>query len=182
MTVDLTGGLDPSREFVYASCPPEPGVKESVSMWISDDRGELGIPQVALEGMSPDWDSRVAKLTVGFPDGPANAAEAVYVFAHEAVGPIANAAVGDNTPPSEKRSGVADRYSSAAAVRGGLLLLERTAPELADGYARYYLRVAKVPGSESSPNPRAQLATAFPLPEGLRDALGRQLEVVLGGI
>jgi hypothetical protein len=69
VAVDLTGGLDVAREYVYASCPPEPGIKESVSMWISDDRGELGIPQVALEGMSPDWDSRVAKLTVGFPDG-----------------------------------------------------------------------------------------------------------------
>ena len=69
---------------------------------------------------------------------------------------------------------------SAAAVRTGYLLLQRTAPDLADGYARYYLRSANA--SASATDPGATLASVFPLPDPLREAIVRQLDVVLGGI
>jgi hypothetical protein len=131
-------------------------------------------------GNTPGASDRANIITVTFPERPDDAAEAIYVFAHEAVGALASSAVNDNTTPNEKRTGVADRLQSAAAVRGGALLLERVAPELADGYARYYLRSANAPAG--SGNVQAALAAAFPLPDGLRAAIGRQLEVVLGGI
>ena len=118
-------------------------------------------------------------VTVTFPATVAEAPEAIYTFAHEAAGTLATTTVNDNTSPADKRTGVAERMQSAAAVRGGLLLLERTAPELADGYARYYLRSA---GVTAGANPAATLASAFPLPDNIRDAIGRQLDVVLGGI
>ena len=118
-------------------------------------------------------------LTVTFPNTPAEATDAIYVIAHEAVASIANSAVSDNLTPSEKRSGVGDRYTSAAAVRGGAMLLQRVAPELLAGYARYYLEAAKRP---LGANPMTSLAAAFPLPDVIRDALGRQLDVVIGGI
>ena len=61
-----------------------------------------------------------------------------------------------------------DRYTSAAAVRGGALLLQRVAPELLPGYARYYLTAARrTIGSD----PVASLAIAFPLPAAIRDAI-----------
>ncbi len=119
-------------------------------------------------------------IALEFPDRAADAAEVVYVFAHEAMGQMAGAAVADNTTPNEKRLGVADKYTSAAQVRGGLMLLERAAPELAEGYARYYLRVAGVTNPVGAP--KDALAAAFPLPDLLRDALARQLEIVMGGI
>jgi len=131
-------------------------------------------------GNTPGASDRANIITVAFPDRPADAAEAIYVFAHEAVGTLAGSAVNDNTTPNEKRTGVADRLQSAAAVRGGALLLARVAPELADGYASYYLRSANAP--VGSGNVQTALAAAFPLPDGLRDAIERQLEVVLGGI
>jgi hypothetical protein len=94
------------------------------------------------EGRTTSDGSRRNLVAVGFPDAPAAAAEAVDAFAHEVVGTVASTAVADNVTPAEQRSGVADRYVSSAQVRGGYLLLEKTAPELAAGYAQYYLRVA----------------------------------------
>jgi hypothetical protein len=118
-------------------------------------------------------------LTVTFPNTPSEAADAIYVIAHEAVASIANSAVSDNLTPSEKRGGVGDRYTSAAAVRGGALLLQRVAPQLLAGYATYYLQAAKRPVGA---DPMTSLAAAFPLPDVIRDALARQLDVVIGGI
>ena len=72
-------------------------------------------------------------MTVGFPETPAAAAEAIYVIAHEVVGNMAAQAVSDNTTPAEKRSGAVGRYQSHAAIVAGYLLLQKSAPDLADG-------------------------------------------------
>jgi hypothetical protein len=119
-------------------------------------------------------------VAVTFPASPATATEAIYVAAHEVVGSIAGPVVEDNTTPAEARSGIADRYVSAAQVRGGLLLLQRVAPELAAGYARYYLAAAGQ--STTAGDPVAALATAFALPAGMVEALTRQIDITLGGI
>ncbi|HET6760536.1 MAG TPA: hypothetical protein VFH13_00470, partial [Gemmatimonadaceae bacterium] len=71
------------------------------------------------------------------------------------------------------------RYQSAAAVRGGALLIERTSPEILDGYMRYYLRAVNRPVGA---NVRTTFVSTFALPDTIRDALTRQLDVVLGGI
>lgn len=113
------------------------------------------------------------------PAGRENAVEPIYVFAHEAIAALTATAVNDNITPNDRRSGLADRLTSAGAVQGGLILLERTAPELADGYARYYLRSAN---ASAGSDPRASLRAVFPLPAGIGAAIGRQLDIVLGGI
>lgn len=143
-------------------------------------RGEffLSLP-LDGEGRSVTGGKNQNIITTTFPDRPADAIDAIYVFAHEAIGNVAGQAVTDNTTPSEQRSGAIDRWSSAALVRGGALLLAKVAPDLVDGYARYYLRSANVAAGS---NPQAALAAAFPLPETIRDAISRQLDVVLGGI
>jgi hypothetical protein len=123
---------------------------------------------------------RSALTAVQFPDDAANAVEALYVFVHEVVIPVVTTSIADNVTPAEQRSGVADQYAGHGAVRGGALLLERVAPELAAGYMRYYLRAARVPAPTG--DPRAAFTAAFPLPELIVGALNRQLEVVLGGI
>jgi hypothetical protein len=116
---------------------------------------------------------------VTFPARSSDAAEAIYVVAHELVGQIVQTAVNDNVTPTETRAGFTDRYVAAGTVRGGALLLQKIAPELAEGYARYYLRSANRPVGS---NAMASLATGFALPDKIRDAISRQLEVVLGGI
>jgi hypothetical protein len=125
--------------------------------------------------------TRPGLIAVQFPNDAATAVEALYVFAHEAVIPVVSTAIADNVTPAEQRSGVADRYAAHGAVRGGGLLLERIAPGLAQGYMRYYLRAAGIQVGATT-DPRAQFAAAFPLPELIVSAIGRQLEVVLGGI
>lgn len=119
-------------------------------------------------------------IAVTFPATSATAQEAIYVIAHEiGLSPLAQAAVRENITPTEQRSGVATRLETSAAVRSGAMLLQRVAPELVDGYARYYLRSAnRTVGS----NPVTSLNAAFPLPDLIRDAITRQLDVVLGGI
>src|SRR5712672_3302172 len=131
------------------------------------------------EGRSVTSGKQSNMLTVTFPERPSDAAEAIYVIAHEAVSGIAATAVNDNITPEQRRTGLGERYQSAAAVRGGALLIQRTSPELLDGYMRYYLKsVNRVPGA----NLQATFTATFALADTIRDALSRQLDVVLGGI
>jgi hypothetical protein len=116
---------------------------------------------------------------VTFPARPSDVYEFVYVLAHELISPVVIAAVNDNTTPAQQRDGTADQFTSIGAVRGGLLWLENSAPDLADGYARFYLQQAgRTPGAD----PRAELVKMFPLPTAIRDAIARQLESAAGGI
>lgn len=118
-------------------------------------------------------------IAVTFPARNSDAIEAIYVVAHEIVGQIAQTAVRDNVTPTDERMGLADRYIATGAVRAGAIFLQKVAPELLDGYTRYYLRSAN---RSIGPNPSASLAQAFPLPVAIRDAIERQIDVVLGGI
>ena len=118
-------------------------------------------------------------MTVTFPERPADAVEAIYVVAHEAVGSLAGTAVNDNITPEQRRTGLGDRYQSAAAVRGGALLIQRTSPEILDGYMRYYLRSVNRPlGS----NLQSTFNATFSIPDTIRDAMTRQIDMILGGI
>jgi hypothetical protein len=121
-------------------------------------------------------------ITATFPDSLAEANAAFYVFAHEAILRIAQTAVDDNTTPTQKREGIRDAYLSIAAVRGGLMLLERTVPDFSDGYVAYYLASSGVAVPGESTAARAAFEKKFPLPASITDALKGQLEVVLGGI
>jgi hypothetical protein len=131
------------------------------------------------EGRAFTFEKRSNLIVGTLPESRDAAADAIYVFAHEAVYGVASSAVTDNTTPNDRRSGVTDAFISAAAVRAGYILLERVSPDLAPGYARYYLREAAAPASGDF---SAALASAFPLPEAIREAINRQLAVILGGI
>jgi hypothetical protein len=131
------------------------------------------------EGRSIASGKQSNTLTVTFPERPSDAVEAIYVIAHEAVSGIASTAVNDNITPEQRRNGLGERYQSAAAVRGGALLIQRTSPELLDGYMRYYLRSVNRPAGA---NLQATFTATFALADAIRDALSRQLDVVLGGI
>ena len=69
MTIDLTGGLDASREDMFTECPAESGMRDAVNMWVSDDRGEVGLPRFAVEAVAPRWDEHDVQVNVAFPDG-----------------------------------------------------------------------------------------------------------------
>ena len=131
------------------------------------------------EGRSQNNGKTANIVTVTFPDRPNDAMNAIYVIAHEIVGSLASVAVTDNITPEQRRPGLGERYQSAAAVRGGALLLQRVAPETLDGYMRYYLQSVNRPATS---NVQSAFISTFGLPDTIRDALNRQLDVVLGGI
>jgi hypothetical protein len=118
-------------------------------------------------------------VAVDFPNSLGESEVMLYVFAHEVAGRVASAAITDNTTPAERRSGATSRYEQSAAVRAGELLLERTLPRAVPGYMRYYLQAA---GRTAPTDSRAAFATVFAIPDAVRDAIVRQLDVILGGI
>ncbi|MCC6430226.1 MAG: hypothetical protein IT354_04905 [Gemmatimonadaceae bacterium] len=120
-------------------------------------------------------------VVVPLPDRVADAPQAIYVFAHEIAGIVASSVVVDFTSQAERRSGVADGYVTSGRVLAGALLLERVAPELLDGYRRYYLQHSGAPVDTSMASAPA-FAARFPLPDKMRNALGQQFDAVLGGI
>jgi hypothetical protein len=141
----------------------------------------LSVP-LGGEGRTAAGLDRQLVVAVPFPARPEDAVEAILVFAHEVTGGLVASVVADNTTPSEKRAGLADRFVAAGQVRAGLLLVERAAPELAAPYARYYLAQAGRPVPVGDASARAALLEAFPLPPVIADGVARQLDIVLAGI
>lgn len=131
------------------------------------------------EGRTIHFGKQQNAVAVAFPDERDQSDVVLYVFAHEVAGAVASAAIEDNTTPADRRSGTTSRYEQSAAVRAGALLLEKTVPGVVPGYMRYYLQQA---GRTPPSDPRATFLQVYALPDAVRDAITRQLEVILGGI
>jgi hypothetical protein len=69
MTIDLTGGLDPDWELVFAKQPDDPEMRESVNAWIWDDSGTLGMPRVGIEAVADQWETHDIQVNLAFADG-----------------------------------------------------------------------------------------------------------------
>lgn len=84
--MDLSGGMDSSREYFFDSCPEQEGMRDAINMWVSDDRGVIGLPRFAIEAVAPDYDKHMLSVNIAFPDGR------VYIVrdfgeAHQTTGP-----------------------------------------------------------------------------------------------
>jgi hypothetical protein len=44
-------------------------MRDSVSFWVFDDKGELGLPRVGIEALAENWDAHAVQVNVAFPDG-----------------------------------------------------------------------------------------------------------------
>jgi prepilin-type processing-associated H-X9-DG protein len=69
MPIDLTGGIDPAREYVFAERPDNPEMRDSVSFWVVDDRGEVGLPRIGVEAVAANWEAHGVQVNVAFADG-----------------------------------------------------------------------------------------------------------------
>jgi hypothetical protein len=119
-------------------------------------------------------------VAVPFPARRADAVEALYVLAHEITGSLVGTVVADNTTPAEQRAGTADRYVSMGQVQAGAMLLAIIAPELRDGYVRYYVEQGNL--RRAGTTYAARFDESFALPPAIRDALQRQIDIILSGI
>lgn len=69
MTVDLTGGIDPARELVFAERPDNPEMRDSASFWVFDDGGEVALPRIGIEAVASNWHAHGLQVNVAYPDG-----------------------------------------------------------------------------------------------------------------
>ena len=69
MLFDLTGGIDPSREFLFAERPDNREMRDSVSMWVFDDQGEIGLTRIGIEAVADHWEEHGLQVNVAFADG-----------------------------------------------------------------------------------------------------------------
>jgi len=68
-TFDLTGGYNPAFDYPLQSKPDNPEMRDSVSMWISDNEGRFGFPRICVEAVAEYWDDRGVEANIAFPDG-----------------------------------------------------------------------------------------------------------------
>jgi len=71
VTIDLTGGMELSRDYFLTDKPEDPQFRESASFWVSDDAGRIGLPRVGIEAIAESWGKRDLQVNLGFPDGRA---------------------------------------------------------------------------------------------------------------
>jgi hypothetical protein len=119
-------------------------------------------------------------VAASFPEAGGDQMSPLYTFTHEIVGSAASRAIEDNLTPAQAREGMLAKLTPIGAVRAGAILLQRIAPELLQGYQRFYLRQtgAAVPSGD----PNAAFIAAFDLPQEVADGIARQIDLVLAGI
>lgn len=122
-----------------------------------------------------------SSMVVTLPPSVDRTAEVLYGIVHEAVGTFAATAVTENITPRQKSAGMGDRLQTAAVLRAGAMLLQRTLPAEVEGYARFYLRVMGRP-LPASGTALSALETALPLPQEMLDTMNKQLDLYLGGL
>lgn len=67
-TMDLTGGIDPAREWVMAERPTVEGMRDAVNVWIEEENGAFAM-RIGVEALAEEWDKQLVWLDIAFPDG-----------------------------------------------------------------------------------------------------------------
>jgi hypothetical protein len=69
MAIDLTGGLSDDREYVFATQPDDPQMRESVNVWVWDDGTEFGMPRIGVEAVADQWETHDVQVNIAFASG-----------------------------------------------------------------------------------------------------------------
>ena len=59
---DLSGGLDPGFELFAAERPANPQMRDSATLWIMDEAGDLAFPRVTFDAIGETWDTPWVQL------------------------------------------------------------------------------------------------------------------------
>ncbi len=68
MTIDLSGGIDLSRESVFARRPDNPGMRDAVNVWIESADASFGM-RIGIEALAEQWDGHDIWLDIAFANG-----------------------------------------------------------------------------------------------------------------
>ncbi len=66
MAIDLTGGLDEAREYVFATQPDDPEMRESVNTWVWDKTTDFGMPRIGVEAVADQWETHDIQVNLAF--------------------------------------------------------------------------------------------------------------------
>jgi hypothetical protein len=69
MAIDLTGGLGDDREFLFATQPDDPEMRESVNVWVWDQGTEFGMPRIGVEAVADQWETHDVQVNIAFASG-----------------------------------------------------------------------------------------------------------------
>jgi hypothetical protein len=65
----LSGGLAVDKDLVFPGKPDHPEMRESVSIWLFDDKGEFALPRMGIEAEAWSWQDRLLQANFAFADG-----------------------------------------------------------------------------------------------------------------
>src|ERR1700722_11680316 len=71
MAIDPTHGLDPELESFLAECPSDPQMRDSASLWIMDEQGQVALPRVTIDAIGSRWDRPAVQINIVLADGRA---------------------------------------------------------------------------------------------------------------
>ena len=69
MATDLTGGLSDERDYMFATRPDDPEMRESVNVWLWDRGDQVGIPRIGIEAVAERWDAHDVQVNIASGDG-----------------------------------------------------------------------------------------------------------------
>jgi hypothetical protein len=62
MAANLSAGLDPGFEYFLGDRPENPQVRDSATLWIMDDTGEIAFPRITFDAIGETWDTPWVQL------------------------------------------------------------------------------------------------------------------------
>ncbi len=65
----LTGGLALETDLAFPSCPDDPEMRESCSLWFIEENGAFGFPRTGIEAEAKSWDDRMFQCNIAFAGG-----------------------------------------------------------------------------------------------------------------
>ena len=69
MTANLSAGLDPGFEYFLAERPANPQMRDSATLWIMDNSGDLAFPRITFDAIGEDWEHPWVQLNFVDRDG-----------------------------------------------------------------------------------------------------------------
>jgi hypothetical protein len=66
---ELSSGLSLDKDYAFPSCPDDPEMRESTSIWLVEENGAFAFPRCGVEAEAKCWDDRMFQANIAFAGG-----------------------------------------------------------------------------------------------------------------